>query len=129
MEGRVDAPADSVPESNLPDGTDLVLHADRIRVSAHAGTGLESLRTAIAHALGQELRSIEITLAPAQGATRAWLHELQAVERESVTLSGGWQMQVLLNEAAQRKLRADGVSVAADGCDSAGAANGTSFSP
>ena len=118
------AKADVPVAMNLPDGAGTVLRADRIRVSAHAGTGLESLRTAISHALGQELRSIEITLAPAQGRTRAWLHELQAVERESVTVSGGWQMQVLLNESAQRKLRADGVSFTQDGGDASGPASG-----
>jgi len=85
----------------------------RIGVSARTGLGLDTLRTQIAVALGQDAQSIQLTLAPAQGRTRAWLHELQAVTRELVTETGGWQMWVLLNDSGQRKLRSDGVDFSA----------------
>ena len=85
----------------------------RIGVSARTGLGLDTLRAQIAVALGQDAQSIQLTLAPAQGRTRAWLHELQAVTRELVTETGGWQMWVLLNDSGQRKLRSDGVDFSA----------------
>ena len=81
----------------------------RIPVSAQTGAGLEQLRTAVAAALGQKLAPIELVLTPSQGRIRAWLYELQAVEQEDVSAEGGWCMQVLLNDAGQRKLSAEGV--------------------
>lgn len=92
---------------------DVTLKADawngRVGVSARTGAGLDALRTAIATALGEELVAIELALQPHQGRTRAWLYELQAVEQEQTSGDGGWRMWVLLNDAGQRKLRADGI--------------------
>ena len=78
-------------------------------VSAHTAAGLPELTEAIGAALGRDAAPLDVSLTPAQGRLHAWLHSIDAVVQEGSSDTGGWNMQVLLDESGRRRLAAEGV--------------------
>lgn len=65
--------------------------------SALTGDGIEDLVNLVEQSLKSELQSFQITLAPREGAARAWLYEHGSVEDENVTENGSVEIQVSLS--------------------------------
>ena len=77
----------------------------RVWLSARTGEGLDLLRQVLAERFAESFVEGEVTLAPAQGALRARLHELGAVQAERWDESGYWQGRVRLNRRDYARLR------------------------
>lgn len=73
-------------------------------LSAKTGEGLPLLLEGLSDALGQDRVTGLLILTPAQGNIRARLHELGAIQSESVNEEGGWDIQVSLLTPAWQQL-------------------------
>jgi GTPase len=63
-------------------------------LSAKTGDGLPLLLESLSDFLGQDRVAGTLMLTPAQGAIRARLHELDAIQSEMVNEEGGWDIEV-----------------------------------
>lgn len=76
----------------------------KIWISAFRKLGLEKLKGLIAEYLNEDMLVAEIDLAPNEGAFRAALYNLKAVEKEHSLEEGGWKLAVRLTKAQWQKL-------------------------
>ena len=67
--------------------------------SALDGGGVDQLLEVIDARLGQDRRTLSITIGPADGAARAWLHERGKVTASAVGETGDETMEVAMDEA------------------------------
>jgi GTP-binding protein HflX len=90
----------------IPGATPRIEPADhgepaRVWLSAQTGEGVDALLEMLAAHYAESIVSGWLELPPTAGRERAGLFEMDAVEREEVTESGGWRLQVRL---PQRRL-------------------------
>ncbi len=98
-------------EARTEPGVDGGVVCERVWLSAHAGRGLELLKSAIArHALPRLFRQ-RVVLPASCGRLRARLFEVADVVREGLNDDGGWVMDVDIRHATLERL------VAKDGLD------------
>ena len=83
-------------------------------VSAHTGAGLDELAEVIGTALGRAAAPVKICLTSVQGRLHAWLHSIDAVVEEQSSETGGWEMQVLVDEHGRRRLAEEQVEISGD---------------
>jgi len=83
-------------------------------VSAHTGAGLDELTEVIGTALGRAAAPVKICLTSVQGRLHAWLHSIDAVVEEQSSETGGWEMQVLVDEHGRRRLAEEQVEILGD---------------
>lgn len=76
-----------------------------VATSAYSGAGLDELIELIKSSIRDELTVFEVTLAPAEGAARAWLYENGSVETETVLDSGSTMISVGLSEKHEGRFR------------------------
>lgn len=76
----------------------------KIWVSALNKQGLEKLKGLISEHLNEDMFVAEIDLAPNEGAFRAALYDLRAIEKETDLDEGGWKLAVRLSKAQWQKL-------------------------
>jgi GTP-binding protein HflX len=108
--------AESVPQIKVFNKIDLLAEqtaqidydtqGERCQVwlSAHSGTGLEQLRTAIIEKLSHILVDHTICLTNEQGKLRAKLYELKAVKQETIDEQGSWHLQISLPKSIYEQL-------------------------
>jgi len=70
----------------------------RIWLSAQTGAGVDLLREALTEIYRQQAYTLRLRLPPAAGRLHAALHEATDVRAESALESGGWAMEVALND-------------------------------
>ena len=83
----------------------------RVAVSALDGTGFETLRTAIAVALGGQSRPMTVLLAPDAGKLRARLYALGAVLAETVQEDGTLALSVRLDRRGVAEVEGQGAFI------------------
>ena len=81
----------------------------RVAVSASAGTCLDTLRTALATAIGVTSEPLTVFLEPDAGKLRAHLYALGAVRSEAVGEDGRLVLAVTVDAAEARRLRSAGL--------------------
>ncbi|MEC8126933.1 MAG: GTPase HflX [Pseudomonadota bacterium] len=92
-------------KSDLLDGSDPArevlgnLFEEGCFTSALDGGGVDQLLEVIDARLGQDRRTLSITIGPADGAARAWLHERGKVTASAVGETGDETMEVAMDEA------------------------------
>lgn len=91
---KIDALEDCVPHTEL--GTDG--KPTRVWVSAKLNQGMDLLREAIVAHLYGEPHYRTLYLPPQEGALRARLYRLEAVDNERISEDGGWMLHVRLTQ-------------------------------
>jgi GTP-binding protein HflX len=70
----------------------------RAWVSAQTGAGIESLCEALAERYRQQAHTLRLRLPPSAGRLRAALYQQLDVRSESALESGGWSLEVAMND-------------------------------
>ncbi|HKQ29959.1 MAG TPA: GTPase, partial [Burkholderiales bacterium] len=70
----------------------------RVWLSAQSGAGIELLREALTELYRQQEQILHLRLPPAAGRLRAALYQELDVRVESVLKTGGWRLEVALND-------------------------------
>jgi GTPase len=70
----------------------------RVWLSAHTGAGVELLREALTELYRQQAHTLHLRLPPAAGRLRAALYQELDVRAESALKTGGWRLEVALND-------------------------------
>ncbi len=76
----------------------------KIWISAAQNLGLTQLKSLVAKYVSQDMFSTELDLAPNEGALRAALYALKAVEKETDLEEGGWKLSIKLTTSQWKKL-------------------------
>lgn len=76
----------------------------KVWISAAEALGLDELKNLISQYLNQDMFMAQIDLAPNEGAFRAALYAVKAVEKETLLEEGGWALSVKLPKTQWQKL-------------------------
>ncbi|WP_082674457.1 ribosome rescue GTPase HflX [Thiohalocapsa sp. ML1] len=94
---------------------------ERVWLSAVTGAGLELLSAAIAERLRHATVLQHLLLGPEDGALRAWLYRNAAIEHDSPTELGGWDMAFSMPQTRWQRVRQGLDAVSLRLCELAGA--------
>ena len=94
---KVDLLAEDMRETLKMSARSGLQQIPAVVTSALTGDGIEDLVNLVEQSLKSELQAFQITLAPREGAARAWLYENGSVEAETVTESGSVELRVSLS--------------------------------